>query len=101
MLPNALKSCPKSNKSPNLVTLFVRNPSPKNGRQFLNRLAVVVAQLVEWLLLALGVHSSNSVIGKNLYLMSTVNCIEKTKVKEKRLGLAHFIKLLTRIDLIE
>ena len=24
MLPKALKSCPKSNKSPNLVTMFVR-----------------------------------------------------------------------------
>ena len=47
--------------------------------------AVVVAQLVEWLLPIPEVRGSNPVIGKNLYIeqLFTVNCIEKTKIKEK------------------
>ena len=45
---------------------------------------VLVAQLVEQLLPILEVCSSNPVIGKNLNWTFTVNCIEKTKIKEKR-----------------
>jgi len=29
-------------------------------------------------------------MGKNLYKTFTVNCIEKTKIKKKRPGMAHF-----------
>ena len=58
---------------------------------------MVVAQLVERLLPIPEVRSSNPVIGKkiiyilNICLLSTV--IEKTKIKKKRLGMAHiFLK---------
>ena len=46
-----------------------------------NRLAVVVAQLVERLLSIPEVRGSNPIIGKNLYIehLFTVNCIEKEK----------------------
>ena len=51
-----------------------------------------MAQLVEWLLPIAEVRSSNPVIGKNYIEHFTVNCIEKTKIKEKRPGMAHFNK---------
>ena len=38
------------------------------------------------------VHGSNPVIGKKYYQALTVNCIEKTKIKKKRPGVAHFDK---------
>ena len=47
---------------------------------------MVVAQLVERLLPIPEVHGSNPVIGKNLYLTITVNCIEKSKIKKKEAG---------------
>ena len=53
--------------------------------------AVVVAQLVEWSLLIPEVRSSNQVIGKYSYWTFTENCIEKTKIKKKRTGMAHFL----------
>ena len=54
---------------------------------------MVVAQLVERSLPIPEVHGSNLVIDKLLYLtMFTVNCIEKTKIKKKRPGMAHFCK---------
>ena len=56
--------------------------------------AVVVAQLVEWLLPTPEVRGSNPVISKKLYSMFTVNCIEKTKIKKKRLGLANLKSFL-------
>ena len=58
-----------------------------------NLWAVVVAQLVEWLLPTPDVSGSNPVIGKNLFGIFTVNCIEKTKIKKKRPGLPHFLKV--------
>ena len=48
-----------------------------------------MAQLVERLLLNPEVHSSNPVIGKILYWTFTVNCIQKTKIKKRRPGMAH------------
>ena len=45
--------------------------------------AVVVAQLVEWLLPIPEVWGSNSVIVNNLYWTFTLNCIEKTKIKKR------------------
>ena len=43
------------------------------------------------------VHSSNPVIGKLLYwifdCLPTVKCIEKTKIKKKRPGMAHLKKV--------
>ena len=58
--------------------------------------AVVVAQLVERSLPIPEVCSSNLVIGKHLYLYWTFVycqlCIEKTKIKKKRPGMAHFFK---------
>ena len=49
---------------------------------------MVVAQLVDRLLPTSEVCGSNQVIGKRLYRtlnrLSTVNCIEKTKIKKKR-----------------
>ena len=53
--------------------------------------AVVLAQLVERLLLTPEVRGSNSVISQllsDIYFF-TVNCIEKTKIKKKRPGMAH------------
>ena len=55
--------------------------------------AVIVAQLVERSLLMPEVRSLNPVIGKLLSwtfnCLPIVNCIEKTKIKKKRLGMAH------------
>ena len=51
-----------------------------------------MAQLVERSLPISEVRGSNPVIGKNLYRTFTVNCIEKTKIKKKRPGNAHFLK---------
>ena len=50
-----------------------------------------MAQLVEWLLPIPEVCGSNPVISKNL-LMSNICilCIEKTKIKKKRPGMANF-----------
>ena len=72
MLPKALKSCPKSNKSPNLVTLAVLQTY--KGIFPLNKdlKAVVVAQLAERSLLMPEVRGSNSVIGK--ILNEHINC---------------------------
>ena len=53
--------------------------------------AVVVAQLVELLLPIPEVRGSNPVIGKIYIEHLTVNCIEKTKIKKKRPGMAHFL----------
>ena len=55
---------------------------------------MVVPQLVQRLLAIPGVRSSNPVIGKNLYWTYTINCIENTKIKKKRPGMAHFFKLM-------
>ena len=55
--------------------------------------AVVVDHLVERSLPIPKVCGSNPIIGQKLYWTFTVNCIiEKTKIKEKRPGMAHFIK---------
>ena len=60
-----------------------------------SRGAVVVAQLVE--LPTPEVHNWNVIIGKKLYRMFNVNCIEKTKIK-RRPEMAHFReKLIQRI----
>ena len=54
---------------------------------------MVVAQLFERWLAISEVRGSNPVIDK-FYIehLFTVNCIEKTKIKEKRPGMAHFLK---------
>ena len=52
-------------------------------------MAVVVAQLVEQSLPIPLVRGSSLGIGKNLYLTFTDNCIENTKLKKKRLRMAH------------
>ena len=58
--------------------------------------SVVVAQLVERLLPIPEVRGSNPVIGKNLFIYLTFVycqlCIEKTKIKKKRPGMAHLFK---------
>ena len=52
--------------------------------------AVVVAQLVERLPPTLEIRGSNPVIGKTFIKhLFTVNCVEKTKIKKKRPGMAH------------
>ena len=52
-----------------------------------------MAQLVERSLPIPEVRGSNPVISKNLYRTFTVNCIEKTKIKKKRPGIAHFLTI--------
>ena len=54
--------------------------------------AVDVAQLLERSLPTPEVRSSNPAIGKLSYGMFTVNCIEKTKIKEKDAGNGPFLK---------
>ena len=55
--------------------------------------AVVVAQLVEQSLPIPEVRGLNPVIIKHLYwTLFTVNCIEETKIKEKRPRIPHFFK---------
>ena len=65
-------------------------------RSLLLQWAVVVAQLVERSLPIPDVRGSNPVISKNLFIHWTLVycqlCIEKTKIKEKRPGMAHFLK---------
>ena len=56
--------------------------------------AVVVAQLVERLLPTPQVCGSNPVIGENFIHLITINCIEKTKEKEKEAGNAQLKKPL-------
>ena len=51
-----------------------------------------VAQLVERSLPIIEVGSLNPVIGNNLNLTFTVNCIEKMRIKKKRPRMAHFLK---------
>ena len=52
-----------------------------------------MAQLAGRSLLVSEVRGLNQVIGELLSEQSfTVNCIEKTKIKEKRPGMAHFLK---------
>ena len=64
--------------------------------------AVVVAQLVERLLPTPEVRGSNPVIGKLLYwifnYLPTVNCIERTKIKKKRPGMAHLKKYVFVVE---
>ena len=64
-----------------------------NGLTTVRPRAVVVAQLVERLLPKAEVLGSNPVIGKNLFIYWTFVycqlCIEKTKIKKKRPGMAH------------
>ena len=57
--------------------------------------AVVLAQLVEWSLPIPEVCILNPVIGNNLYIehLFTVNCIEKTKIKNKEAGNGQFKKI--------
>ena len=55
---------------------------------------VVVAQLVERSLLIPEVRGSNPVIDKKLNWTFTVKYIEKTKINQKRPGMAHFEKNL-------
>ena len=52
-----------------------------------------MAQLVERSLPTSEVRGSNPAIG-NFYIehLFTVNCVEKTKIKKKRSGMAHFFK---------
>ena len=53
---------------------------------------MVVAQLVERSLPIPEVRGSNPVSDKKYIEHFTVNCIEKTKIKKKRPGRAHFFK---------
>ena len=62
--------------------------------------AVVVAQLVEWLLSIPEVWGSNPVIGNILFWTFTVKCIEKTKIKKKRHGNGPFLKKQYEISLL-
>ena len=55
--------------------------------------AVVVAQLVEWLLPIQEIRGSNPVISKNYIVhLFGVNCFEKKKIKKKMPGMAHLKK---------
>ena len=65
---------------------------------------VAVAQLLERSLPTPEVHGSNPVIGE--VLLSIVNCIEKTKIKKKRPGMAllkkrkNILTYLIKFDLL-
>ena len=61
--------------------------------------AVVVAQSVEWSLPIPEVRGSNPVIGKHLNRTFTVNCIEKTKIKEKEAGNGPFLKDMSSLGI--
>ena len=54
---------------------------------------MVVAQLVEWSLPIPEIRGSNPDIDK-IYIehLFTVSCAEKTKIKKKKTGMAHFFK---------
>ena len=74
-------------KRPGMSHFYKKNSHSNNNLNW----AVVLAQLVEQLLPIPEILGSNPVIGKNLYWTCTVNCIEKTKIKKKRSGMAHFL----------
>ena len=59
--------------------------------------AVFVAQLVEQSLPIPEVPGSNPVISNILYWTFTIKCIEKTKIKKMRPGMAHFLKKDTHL----
>ena len=70
----------------------LRSPSEHGFRLNLNvssqdGWAVVVTQLVEWSLLTPEICGSSPVISKTFYIehLFTIDCIEKTKIKKKRL----------------
>ena len=78
--------------SPNLVTLLESQLTVIYGvgQTFRPIWAMVVAQLLERSLPIPEVRCSNPVIGKKFSEhLFTVNCFEKTKIKEKRTGIAH------------
>ena len=62
-----------------------------------------VAQLVQWSLPITEVCGLKPVIGKNLFILNFYCqlCIEKMKIKKKRLGMAHFFKKTQLISLSE
>ena len=67
------------------------------ARKVVLKWAVIVAQLVELSLPIPEVRGSNPVIGKKFFIsiehLFTINCVlEKTKIKKKRPGMAHFFK---------
>ena len=68
---------------------------------FLKNGPVVVVQLVERSLPIPDVHGSNLAIVKNLNIehLFTVNCIEKTKIKEKEAGNGPFLKTLVILNI--
>ena len=54
---------------------------------------MVVAQLVEQSPPTPEIRSSNPIIGKTfIEQLFNVNSVEKTKIKKKRQGMAHFVK---------
>ena len=89
-----------------LTTGFEPGPAQRSTKSSFSKLfsksfhvgAVIVAQLVEWLLSNPEVRGSNRVIGKNLYwTLFTVNYIEKTNEnKEKEAGNGPFEKKFLR-----
>ena len=70
-----------------LIFTFVLN------KYLTNNWEVVVAQLVEWSLPIPEIRGSNPDIDK-IYIehLFTVSCAEKTKIKKKKTGMAHFFK---------
>ena len=90
------------NATTSFIAIYGQWIAPAIWLSFLNQFKsitpreVVVAQLVERSLPIPEVHGSNPVIGKNLFIHWTFVycqlCIEKTKIKEKRPGMAHFFK---------
>ena len=86
-------------KRPDLVQVWkLRRSRNPEGIKIKYIGAVVVAQLVERSLPIPEVRGSNPVIGKKLYWIFTVICIEKTKIKKKRPEMPIFKTKLNLLD---
>ena len=101
MLSKALKSCPKSNKSPDLVTLnaptFRKGERPKFELQHRRRWGSGCGSV--------GRAVTSDTRGSShwqtyIEQLFTVNCIEKTKMKKKRPGMAHLKSIVVETTLI-
>ena len=86
-----------------MYIVYVRNGLhvSLNNYKMLKYWVVVEVQWVDQSLLTTEIHSLKLVIGK-FYIehLFTVNCIVKTKIKKKMLGIAHFLKSVQNVTKI-
>ena len=88
--PEQLTHCRIQQK---IARTLVKQVEAGSGKVFDFIVAVVVAQLAERSLPIPELRGLNPVIGKILFWIFAVSCIGKMKIKKKRTGMAHFLKV--------